>query len=77
MNDGASFIMHSGAGRIGRIRMHPMSLAESGDSTGQVSLAAVSYTHLATPRLGGLTSACSKREAKSGKYKVESSDFAK
>lgn len=30
--------MHSGAGRIGRIRMHPMSLAESGDSTGQVSL---------------------------------------
>ena len=33
--------MHSGAGRIGRIRMHPMSLAESGDSTGQVSLAAL------------------------------------
>ena len=31
----------------------------------------------ATPRLGGLTSACSKLEAKSGKYKVESSDFAK
>lgn len=30
--------MHSGAGRIGRIRMRPMSLAESGDSTGQVSL---------------------------------------
>lgn len=33
--------MHSGAGRIGRIRMHPMSLAESGDSTGQVSLSAL------------------------------------
>lgn len=31
--------VHSGAGRIGRIRMHPMSLLESGDSTGEVSLA--------------------------------------
>lgn len=30
---------HSGAGRIGRIRMYPMSLFESGDSTGAVSLA--------------------------------------
>lgn len=30
---------HSGAGRIGRIRMHPMSLAESGDSTSEISLA--------------------------------------
>lgn len=29
---------HSGAGRIGRVRMHPMSLAESGDSTNKVSL---------------------------------------
>ena len=29
---------HSGAGRIGRIRMLPMTLAESGDSTAQVSL---------------------------------------
>ena len=29
---------HSGAGRIGRIRMHPMTLSESGESTGQVSL---------------------------------------
>lgn len=33
--------MHSGAGRIGRIRMRPMSLAESGDSTGAVSLTAL------------------------------------
>ena len=32
-------VSHSGAGRIGRIRMHPMSLAESGDSTASVSLA--------------------------------------
>lgn len=31
-------IMHSGAGRIARIRMRPMSLFESGDSTGHVSL---------------------------------------
>lgn len=31
--------VHSGAGRIGRIRMHPMSLAESGDSEAKVSLA--------------------------------------
>ena len=29
---------HSGAGRIGRVRMNPMSLFESGESTGQVSL---------------------------------------
>ncbi|MBQ6523619.1 MAG: ATP-binding protein [Atopobiaceae bacterium] len=29
---------HSGAGRIGRILMHPMVLAESGDSHGKVSL---------------------------------------
>lgn len=29
---------HSGAGRIGRIRMSPMSLFESGESSGQVSL---------------------------------------
>lgn len=31
-------IMHSGTGRIGTLRMHPMSLFESGDSTGDVSL---------------------------------------
>lgn len=30
--------MHTGTGRIGRIRMRPMSLWESGDSTGAVSL---------------------------------------
>jgi len=32
---------HSGAGRIGRLRMFPMTLLESGDSTGTVSLAAL------------------------------------
>lgn len=31
-------IMHSGAGRIGRIKMHPMSLYETGASRGEVSL---------------------------------------
>ena len=31
-------ITHSGAGRMGRVRMRPMSLAESGASTGEVSL---------------------------------------
>lgn len=31
-------ILHSGAGRIGRLRMNTMSLYESGDSFGQVSL---------------------------------------
>lgn len=31
-------IMHSGAGRIAKLRMRPMSLYESGDSTGKVSL---------------------------------------
>lgn len=31
-------IMHSGAGRIARLRMRPMSLYESGDSAGTVSL---------------------------------------
>lgn len=34
----AKGILHSGAGRIGKLRMRTMSLYESGDSTGQVSL---------------------------------------
>lgn len=34
-------ILHSGAGRIGKLRMRPMSLYESGDSGGQVSLKAL------------------------------------
>ena len=33
--------LHSGAGRIGRLRMRPMSLFESGHSSGDVSLAAL------------------------------------
>ena len=31
-------VLHSGAGRIGKLRMRPMSLYESGDSVGKVSL---------------------------------------
>ena len=34
-------VMHSGAGRIARLRMRPMSLYESGDSSGAVSLEAL------------------------------------
>ena len=34
-------ILHSGAGRIGRIRMRPMSLYEAGFSSGKVSLSAL------------------------------------
>ena len=33
-----SFTDHSGAGRVARLRMRPMSLHESGDSTGAISL---------------------------------------
>ena len=31
-------IHHSGVGRIARLRMRPMTLWESGDSTGEISL---------------------------------------
>ena len=36
-------ILHSGAGRIARLRMRPMSLYESGDSSGDVSLEALCH----------------------------------
>lgn len=45
-------IMHSGAGRIARLRMRPMSLYESGDSGGQVSLQDLCHGRL-TPTLTG------------------------
>lgn len=45
-------ILHSGAGRIARIRMRPMSLYESGDSTGNVSLEAL-FQDGFTPALTG------------------------
>lgn len=34
-------ILHSGAGRIAKLRMRPMSLFESGDSSGEISLASL------------------------------------
>lgn len=34
-------ILHSGAGRIAKLRMRPMSLFESGDSSGRISLASL------------------------------------
>lgn len=46
---------HSGAGRIGTIRMRPMSLFESGHSTGQVSLAALFGGGAPTGHDAGLT----------------------
>lgn len=45
-------ILHSGAGRIARLRMRPMSLYESGDSSGQVSLERLCQGEL-TPALTG------------------------
>ena len=36
-------ILHSGAGRIAKLRMRPMTLYESGDSSGQVSLEALCH----------------------------------
>lgn len=45
-------ILHSGAGRIARLRMRPMSLYESGDSTGKVSLEALCHGSL-TPAITG------------------------
>lgn len=38
VSDDAEPVYHSGTGRIVTLRMHPMSLYESGDSTGEVSL---------------------------------------
>lgn len=47
--------MHSGAGRIGRLRMRPMSLYESGHSSGDVSLAALLAGTEPTGRPAALT----------------------
>ena len=35
---GENKVYHSGTGRIAPLRMHPMSLFESGDSTGEASI---------------------------------------
>lgn len=45
-------ILHSGAGRIAKLRMRPMSLYESGDSSGKVSLEALCRGEL-TPSMTG------------------------
>ena len=45
-------ILHSGAGRIARLRMRPMSLWESGDSSGKVSLKQLCQGKL-TPAMTG------------------------
>ena len=45
-------ILHSGAGRIGRIRMRPMTLFESGNSSGNVSLSALCNGEF-SPRMNG------------------------
>lgn len=45
-------ILHSGAGRIARLRMRPMSLWESGDSCGNVSLQSLCHGEM-TPAMTG------------------------
>ena len=45
-------ILHSGAGRIARLRLRPMSLWESGDSSGKVSLQSLCHGEM-TPAMTG------------------------
>ncbi len=45
-------ILHSGAGRIGKLRMRPMSLYESGHSSGDISLEDVCYGRI-SPVISG------------------------
>lgn len=45
-------ILHSGAGRIAKLRMRPMSLFESGDSSGEISLEKLCRGEL-TPKMTG------------------------
>ena len=45
-------ILHSGAGRIARLRMRPMSLYESGDSSGKVSLFDLCHGNLTSAMTG-------------------------
>jgi hypothetical protein len=47
-------VLHSGAGRIAKVRMRPMSLFESGDSSGAVSLKSLCEGHL-DPTMTGET----------------------
>lgn len=45
-------ILHSGAGRIAKLRMRPMSLYESGESSGKISLEALCHGEM-TPSMTG------------------------
>ena len=45
-------VLHSGAGRIGKLRMRPMSLYESGESSGKISLQELCKGNL-TPTVTG------------------------
>lgn len=45
-------VLHSGAGRIAKLRMRPMSLYESGDSSGQVSLEKLCHGEVTTAMTG-------------------------
>lgn len=45
-------IMHSGAGRIGKLKMYPMSLFEAGFSTGEVSLLDICQNRVETKLTG-------------------------
>ena len=45
-------VLHSGAGRIAKLRMRPMSLYESGDSNGQVSLEKLCHGEVTTAMTG-------------------------
>ena len=48
-------VKHSGSGRIGRVRMHPMTLFEQGASSGKVSLKTLFEGHFAPcPAKGGI-----------------------
>lgn len=48
-------VLHSGAGRIGRIRMRTMSLYETGDSSGEISLADILNDDIKTTFTGEIS----------------------
>ena len=48
----SAVVSHTGTGRIARVRMRPMSLWESGDSNGNVSLGALFQGHVSIMGIG-------------------------
>lgn len=52
VSDDMHEVFHSGTGRIVTLRMHPMSLYESGDSTGEVSLSGLFQAKVKTGYVG-------------------------